>query len=87
MLIDIFLLQVDLKAEVSELQERKLITLNHADSTQRVDEPMFATSLSDTELNDNPTLNHDNRCWCRGTLSCILMARTRRAMGHIITIG
>ena len=87
MLIDIFLLQVDLKAEVSELQERKLITLNHADGTQRVDEPMFATSLSDTDPNDNPTLNHDSRCWCRGTLSCILTARTRRAMGHIITIG
>ena len=85
MLIDIFLLQVDLNAEVTELQERKLITLNHADGTQRVDEPMFATSLSDTDPNDNPTLNHDGRCWCRGILSCVLVTRMWRAIGCIIT--
>ena len=87
MLIDTFPLHADLKAKLSELQKRKLITLNHADDTQRDDEPMFDTSLSDKEPNDDPTLNHDGRCWCRGILSCILTARMRRVMGHIITIG
>ena len=61
--------------------------LNHADDTQRLDKPMFATSLSDTDPNNDLTLNHNGRCWCRGILSCIHTARMRRVMGHIITIG
>ena len=61
--------------------------LNHADDTQCVDEPMYATSLSDTDPNADPTLNHNGRCWNLGILSCILMARIRRAMGRMITIG
>ena len=61
--------------------------LNHADDTQCVDEPMYATSLSDTDPNADPTLNHNGRCWCRGILSCILTAHTRHVMGRLITIG
>ena len=87
MLIDTFLLHVDLNAELSELQERKLIMLNHAEDIHHVDEPMFATSLSYTDPNNNPTLNHNGRCWCHGILSCILTAHMRRVIGRIITIG